>query len=562
MKVLLLQPPIRDFYQTDVRLQPLGLGYLKAALRKHAPEVTVVLKDYHSGSGRRTVAVPPELSYLRSFYPPVDRSPFRTFSRFYQFGAGFEQIAREVAQEQPDLIGISALFSAYSGEALETARAIKKELRVPIVLGGAHVSALPKDVLADEAVDFVVVGEGEKPFVDLVRVFRAESSDKNPPTPLKNAACAARFDSVPNLGFKRNGTLVINPPGPNFGVDDIPPPELEDLGLCRYKHSGLPIAFVITSRGCPYRCSFCSVSAVFGHGYRARSAASVCEEILLRYRQGYRVIDFEDDNLAFDPDRFSDILEGIMGTVPAGVLRLTAMNGICYHNLDHALLVQMRRAGFQDLNLSLVTADPQLARRSHRPYDLGAFDRVARLASELGFRVVGYQILGLPGDTVESMVETTVFLARLPLLIGASPFYLAPGSDWWCRLADGSETRSWIGARTTAMGWDCAEFGRGDIFTLFVTSRIVNFLKGIRFTAGRLNFEQALREAEKSSPTARVGSELLKTLLETGVLLAADGERRFPVERFNASLFKGLWSKLGQVVTQEGTAIEIGSSTA
>jgi len=552
VKVLLLQPPIRDFYQTDVRLQPLGLGYLKAALQKHSPDVTVVLKDYHSGSGRRTVPIPSELSYLRCFYPPVDRSPFRTFSRFYQFGAAFEQIAKEVAQETPDLVGISALFSAYSGEALETARAIKKESRVPIVFGGAHVSAVPWDVLAKDAVDFVVVGEGEKAIVDLARALRAESSNHNPPT----------FHSIPSLGFKQHGRLVINPPGPNFEVDDIPPPELGDLGLGRYKHSGEPMAFVVTSRGCPYRCSFCSVSAVFGQGYRARAAASVCEEIALRYRQGYRVIDFEDDNLAFDRDRFSDILEGIIRAVPPGALRLTAMNGICYHHLDHALLGRMRRAGFEDLNLSLVTADPELARHNRRPHDLDGFERAARTAFGLGFRVVGYQILGLPGGTVESMIETTVFLARLPLLIGASPFYLAPGSDCWHGLANGPEKRSWIGARTTAMGWDCTEFSRGEIFTLFVTSRIINFLKGLQLTGRWLSLEQALREAEKSSGPERLGSELLRALLETGVLLGADGERRFPIEQFNASLFKVIWSKLGRVATRDGGVIEIGSSIA
>ena len=490
MKVLLLQPPIRDFYQTDVRLQPLGLCYLKSTLKKHAPEVEVIVRDYHSGCGRRTVAMPSELTHLRRFYPQTDRSPFRTFSRFYHFGADFSRIAKEVAAEAPDLVGISALFSAYSEEALETARAIKSERAVPIVMGGAHVSAVPQDVLAEDAVDFVVVGEGEKPLLNLVRAFQSQAADPA---------------SIPNLGFKRQGRLFVNPRGPNFDVDDIPVPDLSDLGSHRYTASGLPITFVVTSRGCPYHCAFCSVSAVFERGFRPRTPAAVCEEVLLRYGEGYRVIDFEDDNLAFDAGRFSQILEGLIDAVPSADLRLTAMNGICYQNLDREILLLMRRAGFKDLNLSLVTADPDQARLNRRPHDVETFSRVVNLACRLGFRVVGYQILGLPGDSVSSMVDTMLFLARLPLLIGASPFYLAPGCEWCNQLQSSPGRRSWTGARTTAMGWDSTEFGRPDIFTLFVTARILNFLKGVRFSEDGLPIQGLLRSAKGAGRTRWAG---------------------------------------------------------
>ena len=64
MRVLLIQPPVQDFYDTDVRLQPIGLAYIKAAVRKHLPDVEVIVKDYHGGHGRRTVPIPKELRYL------------------------------------------------------------------------------------------------------------------------------------------------------------------------------------------------------------------------------------------------------------------------------------------------------------------------------------------------------------------------------------------------------------------------------------------------------------------------------------------------------------------
>src|SRR5258706_95182 len=101
MKLLLLQPPVQDFYDTDIRLQPLGLGYLKAAVERHLADVKVVVKDYHQGWGRRTLPVPPELEYLKEFYPWPDQSPFSSFFHYYHFGAPFEKIADDVASEKP-----------------------------------------------------------------------------------------------------------------------------------------------------------------------------------------------------------------------------------------------------------------------------------------------------------------------------------------------------------------------------------------------------------------------------------------------------------------------------
>src|ERR1043166_6641716 len=98
MKVLLIQPPVQDFYDTDVRLQPIGLCYLKAAVTKHLPEVEVIIKDFHGGYGRTTVKIPKELQYLTDYYPVSDKSPFSTFHQYYHFGRPFDQIENEIAE--------------------------------------------------------------------------------------------------------------------------------------------------------------------------------------------------------------------------------------------------------------------------------------------------------------------------------------------------------------------------------------------------------------------------------------------------------------------------------
>ena len=90
MKILLIQPPIQDFYDTDIRLQPLGLCMLKAAAKKFLPRTQVLVKDYHQGHGRKTIPLPAELSFLRECFRYPDTSPISTFFHYYHFGAPFE----------------------------------------------------------------------------------------------------------------------------------------------------------------------------------------------------------------------------------------------------------------------------------------------------------------------------------------------------------------------------------------------------------------------------------------------------------------------------------------
>src|SRR6266540_6193223 len=148
MKVLLIQPPVRDFYDTDVRLQPIGLAYLKAAVKKHLPEIDIIIRDYHRGCGRRTIAIPEELRYLTDYYSAADKSPFSTFHQFYHFGKSFDEIEAEIADLKPDVVGISSLFTPYFREALEVAARVKRHLNSIVVMGGSHASAAPESLLA------------------------------------------------------------------------------------------------------------------------------------------------------------------------------------------------------------------------------------------------------------------------------------------------------------------------------------------------------------------------------------------------------------------------------
>ena len=246
--MLLVQPPVEDFYDTDVRLQPIGLAYLQAAVKRHLPEIDVIVKDYHGGAGRRTVAIPKELRYLSDYYGVDDKSPFSTFHRYYHFGKSFDAIENEIAELKPDVVGISSLFTPYFREVLEIAARVKRRLKALVVIGGSHASAAPESLLASPHVDYVIRGEGEKAFVEFLRCLRGEAS----------------VEAVPNLAYKRAGAITCNPIEDNFPIDELPFPDLGDLSTSAYTLTGKPMTFMITSRSCPHKCSFCSVHTTFG----------------------------------------------------------------------------------------------------------------------------------------------------------------------------------------------------------------------------------------------------------------------------------------------------------
>ena len=537
MKVLLVQPPVQDFYDTDVRLQPIGLAYLKAAIRKHLPDIDVTIQDYHSGCGRQTVPIPKELRYLAEYYPVADKSPFSTFHQYYHFGKSFDQIESEIAALKPDVVGISCLFTPYYREALEVAARVKKRANAVVVMGGSHASAVPESLLASPHVDYVIRGEGEKPFVEFLGAMQNQQS----------------VDGLPNLAYKRDGACVLNPLQDNFPIDDLPIPDLSDFSPMNYTLAGKALTFMITSRSCPHKCSFCSVHTTFGTNYRRRSLENVLEEIELRYQHGYRVIDFEDDNLTYYKQTFKELCRRLIARFPNRELEYVAMNGISYLSLDDELLELMYQAGFSHLNLALVSSDKTVRETTKRPHTLEAYVKVVHKAHQLGFKIVSYQILGLPNESLDSMIQTLAFNARLPVLLGASPFYRTPNSPIARGLA--LTEADFIRARLTALAIETENFKRADIYTLFVTTRILNFLKGVPIP-GHASLADLL-DQRWSDRRTRIGFEVLLDFLQSGRLQARSGSQTVPNHRFRAPLFQRVLSNLECIVCQNGQTIEL-----
>jgi anaerobic magnesium-protoporphyrin IX monomethyl ester cyclase len=472
MKILLIQPPIRDFYQTSIRTQPIGLAYLAASLKNNGHEVEIL--DCQTGT-KKSIPVPADLFYLKDFYPFDDRSPFKLYSGYYHFGMGSGEIGQKIRDSRADVFGICSSFTPYHGEALEIARIIKEwDRRKVVVMGGAHVSCDPEGVLRSPFVDYVVLGEGEVRFPLLLEQI-AKGRAKN-------------IEKIDGIGYRKIGTTrnrdgeIRNTPLQNFiqDLDSLPHPARELLDLDRYRLRKKRSTMIITSRGCPHGCAYCSGHLVMGTSFRTRTPEAILKEMMECQKQyGIEVFDIEDDNFTFDQRRAKRLMNLIIEAFAEGKIELSAMNGISFASLDGELLKLMKKAGFHTINLSYVSTDPSTKERMRRPKPTTEFDRILEEAEKIGLHAIAYAILGMPGQTIEEMVDTLIYLMGEKVLIGPSIYYPTPGTSLFERCyREGILPSHPVQWRSSAFPIETKEFNRLDLLTLFRLARVINFIKG------------------------------------------------------------------------------------
>jgi hypothetical protein len=486
MKILLVQPPVQDFYQTTMRTLPVGLLYLAASLQAAGYEVELL--DCQATSQKRVFDLPGEFHYLKQYYRPENLSPFKLYGHYRHYGLSWEDIRSRIQASAADVIGISALFTPFYREALRVA-AIAKELDAarPVILGGAHVNACPEQVLREANVDFILFGEGERTLPEFLSALREGRY--------------SAFDSILGLGYKTKDKLHV--PGHGDLVDDLdalPLPARELIEPARYTLGGKRLTMLITSRGCPYHCTFCSIFLTAGRQFRVRAIDRIIAEMkLCRERLGTEIFDIEDDNFSFDQKRARQILGAIREEFGEGQIELLAMNGISAANISAPLLDEMKRSGFRSLNLALVTSDKERQRATKRPGSTSHFDRIVEQAATLGMEMVNYLILGLPDSTIAEMLDSIIHLMQRPVLIGPSVFYATPGTESFAQCVErGLLTSSELALqRSTCFPVETKNFSRLDLVTLFRLCRWLNFIKS-RLDATPLITQQ---EGENGSDT-------------------------------------------------------------
>ena len=385
MRVLLLNPPYKALKHAGLGLSfPLGLGYLGTALKNAGIDVSAL-----DGA---------------AISPPVEIE-----SGVLRYGLSSQELRQRIKDIKPDLVGIGCFFSSRFSAVLEAAQVVKSiDDKIITVTGGVHPSLMPKSVCAHSEIDFAVMGEGERSFVELIKAIINREN----------------FDNIDGLTFKRSGKVIVNPKTSFIkDLDNLGFPAWELFDMERYLNLGERrwglgkgrYAPMITSRSCPYRCIFCEIHSIMGPKYRSRSPDNVVDEIeVLVNRYKVNEISFEDDNLAFDKDRFVQICKGIVNRKIK--IRWNTPNGVHVGSLDEDSLGWAKASGCDSLNLAIESGDDfirnQVIRKGLKKEKIY---EVVEFCHKIGIKPNAYFVIGIPGETESSIAKTRKYIEDLRL---------------------------------------------------------------------------------------------------------------------------------------------------
>jgi anaerobic magnesium-protoporphyrin IX monomethyl ester cyclase len=452
MKVLLVQPPIEDFYDTAIRTYPLSLLYLATKIRDIC-DLSII--DFRSNKKPKVIHNHP-FPELKNYYREDIHTPFSFFSRFYHFGCNHEEIKKAIREQKPDVVGISSLFTTYAMEAIEVARCVKGVSKdITTIMGGIHPTLFPHHLLKSPYVDYVIRGEGETPFFQLI-------------TSLKSGITRDAY-KIKGVCSKKGDGFNISDINIENNIDLIPDRRL--LNPENYRINRKNYTFFLTSRGCPFHCAFCGKPQV---PYRKRSLTSIEKEVLDCVNGNIQTVDFEDDMLNLDVQFFNQVLKLFEGKG----ITLSAMNGIYTESLDVKTLERMFNSGFRRLNFSLVDISESVIQRQKRLFPANLLKLLPYLESS-PFLVETHFIIGLPEQKLEDILETIIFLMGKRLLLGPSMFYLAPNSPIFKNTVGGNWEKHIKAMRSSCMMSVNPLLPRDTIYTFIKLVRFINLVKHI-----------------------------------------------------------------------------------
>ena len=347
-----------------------------------------------------------------------------------------DMVKKAVLKLKPDAVGLSALTWTIPS-AYRLAKALKEEASdLPLVLGGPHVSALPQRTLEEcPSLDAVTVGEAEHSFPALLEL-------------LFSKGICDEMKNIQGIMF-RNGSKILGNIDPVYveNVDDIPFPARHLFDLRRYmqlsntfKSQGHPVASMITSRGCPHSCIFCTRSNN-GYKYRGRSPGNVVSEMQKLKELGFNEIQIIDDNFTENRQRVVEICEEIRERNLE--LNLSLPNGIRVDRVDEELLLTMYHAGFYSIHFGVESGDDDVLREIHKGTSLKQIIEAIQLVSKIGYQVLLFIVIGLPGSTMQSERNTLDFLREMQVPFTFSVCTPYPGSPLWEKVKDKINAIPW-----------------------------------------------------------------------------------------------------------------------
>jgi magnesium-protoporphyrin IX monomethyl ester (oxidative) cyclase len=434
MKIMLIIPPSTLWaIERPHVVQPIGIGYIAAVLEKEGYDISVL----------DTIALGWQEYLMKWKGRKIEKG------KTIHFGLSWEEIEKRVREANPDVVGISSAYTCQSENVHKTAEAVKRAGKnITVVVGGAHPTAFPQHMLEDMNVDIAVIGEGELTAAELMQKLK-EGTD---------------YSEVKGIAFRNNGKVKINERREFIeDLDSIPFPARHLLPMKEYfeaksTHSGeakwSPITSMITSRGCPGVCIFCSIHSIWGRKWRPRSAKNVVDEIEHMVEKYHiKELHFEDDNLTLNKQRMIEICDGIIERGLNKKIRWTTPNSVMVATLDEEVLTKMKQSGCYALSFGIESGNEHILRdvvRKNVPFD--RLREIIRVCRKLKIETAGSFILGLPGETLETFQKTIDFAKEIGLdrasFLAATPF---PGTDLYKLCIDKgyiSSDISWSSLRT------------------------------------------------------------------------------------------------------------------
>lgn len=387
MKVLLAQP--RSTYHKDLPLvvqMPLGLCYLAAVLRKKGHQVKI-------------------LDCLAEGYANKETS-----GDMITYGLSDADTVRKIEGFKPDVVGCSALFSLQYNNTKHLCRLVKGiNPGIITVVGGMHATVKPREALSDTNTDFILQGEAEYTFSELIDALENNKD----------------YSTIDGIGYKSKNDIQIKRKEKFIeDLDELPFPARDLLNIDAYFKAGLAHGFaltskrnvnLITSRGCPGGCVFCTIHLIAGRRFRARSPENVLAELQqVKKEFGVKHVQFEDDNLTFNIERAKKIFQGMIDMKLN--LKWNPPSAVALWRMDKETLDLMKKSGCYYVKFAVESGSQRVLNEViKKPQDLSRAIPLIKYARKIGMRVGSFFVVGLPGETKEEIQESFEFPYKVKL---------------------------------------------------------------------------------------------------------------------------------------------------
>jgi len=402
MRILLIDPPFYRFIGYYNRYFPLGLAYLAAVLRENGHDVLIYDADCNVNPSKM------DFTRLEDSYPLYLKSLKENSHPIWQ------EMRERIHNFKPDTVGIT-VWTTFAASALRIASLCKEYDRsVPVVMGGPHISIKHDEVMKIcPDVDFLIRGEGEKTFVELAKAL--ESKDK-----------AKALKNINGILYRQNREIVHNPDREFIqDLDTIPLPA-RDLLLNKDSYNSEDMGLLMTSRGCPYNCSYCATS-IWERKTRYRSIDNVINEIkLVIDKYGTRQFTFKDDSFTVNRKRVLELCDRLINED----IRINWDCNTRVNLVDEEILNKMKKAGCNGIKVGIETGSERILKLINKRISFEQCKKAVKLFRKVGIHWTGYFMMGLPSETKEDVYQTLKFMKELrPDYASFSVYEPFPGTE-------------------------------------------------------------------------------------------------------------------------------------